>query len=96
MKFTETHEWIEIENGIGTVGITNHAQKELGDIVYVELPKIGKSVRKDKRLSCWNRQKQLPMSILLSQEQSPKSTNPSHNPQNWSMPPPKTPDGSSD
>lgn len=46
MKFTETHEWIEIENGIGTVGITNHAQKELGDIVYVELPKIGKSVKR--------------------------------------------------
>lgn len=46
MKFTETHEWIEIANGVGTVGITDHAQKELGDIVYVELPKIGKSVKK--------------------------------------------------
>ena len=46
MKFTETHEWIEIDNGVGTVGITNHAQKELGDIVYVELPKIGKKVAK--------------------------------------------------
>lgn len=46
MKFTETHEWIEIANGIGTVGITDHAQKELGDIVYVELPKIGKKVGK--------------------------------------------------
>lgn len=46
MKFTETHEWIDIENGIGTVGITEYAQKELGEIVYVELPKVGKEVKK--------------------------------------------------
>ena len=46
MKFTETHEWIEVKNGIATVGVTDFAQKELGDIVYVELPKIGKQVKK--------------------------------------------------
>ncbi len=45
MKFTETHEWIEVKEGIGTVGITNYAQKELGDIVYIELPKIGIDVK---------------------------------------------------
>lgn len=45
MKFSETHEWIDEQNGIGTVGISNYAQKELGDIVYVELPKVGKSVK---------------------------------------------------
>ena len=45
MKFTETHEWIEVEDAIGTVGITEYAQKELGDIVYVELPKVGKEVK---------------------------------------------------
>jgi glycine cleavage system H protein len=45
MKYTESHEWIEVMNGIGTVGVTDHAQKELGDIVYVELPKIGKNVK---------------------------------------------------
>lgn len=44
MKYTETHEWIDVQNGIGVVGITDHAQKELGDIVYVELPKEGKQV----------------------------------------------------
>lgn len=44
-KYTETHEWIEVNNGIGTVGITEYAQKELGDIVYVELPKVGKAVK---------------------------------------------------
>lgn len=46
MKFTETHEWIEIKDGIGTVGVTQYAQKELGDIVYVELPQVGKDVKK--------------------------------------------------
>lgn len=44
-KFTETHEWIDVNNGIGTVGVTDHAQKELGDIVFVELPQIGKQVK---------------------------------------------------
>lgn len=45
MKYTETHEWVEMKNGVGVVGITDHAQKELGDIVYVELPKEGKAVK---------------------------------------------------
>ena len=45
MKFTKSHEWIEISEKIGTVGITYYAQKELGDIVYVELPEIGKTVK---------------------------------------------------
>lgn len=45
MKFTETHEWIEVQGDVGTVGVTEYAQKELGDIVYVELPKVGKSVK---------------------------------------------------
>lgn len=45
MKFTDTHEWIEVDNGVGTVGVSDHAQKELGDIVYVELPQVGKEVR---------------------------------------------------
>ncbi|MEI8125126.1 MAG: glycine cleavage system protein GcvH [Parachlamydiaceae bacterium] len=46
MKFTESHEWIRVEKNIGTVGVTNYAQKELGDIVYVELPKVGSVVKK--------------------------------------------------
>lgn len=44
-KFTPSHEWIHVEDNIGTVGITAHAQKELGEIVYVELPKVGKQVK---------------------------------------------------
>lgn len=44
-KYTDSHEWIEIEGEIGTVGITDHAQNELGDIVFVELPKSGVSIK---------------------------------------------------
>ena len=39
--YTKQHEWVLVADGIGTIGITDHAQKELGDIVYVDLPKVG-------------------------------------------------------
>jgi glycine cleavage system H protein len=45
MKFSDSHEWIKVENQVGTVGITDHAQRELGQVVYVELPAIGKKVK---------------------------------------------------
>lgn len=45
MKFTRTHEWILIEGDEGTVGITSYARKELGDVVYVELPPVGKKLK---------------------------------------------------
>ena len=43
-KYTKDHEWVSIDNGIATVGISNHAQESLGDIVFIELPSVGKSV----------------------------------------------------
>jgi len=43
-KYTDSHEWIEIDNDVGTLGITTYAQKELGEIVYVELPEPGTKV----------------------------------------------------
>jgi glycine cleavage system H protein len=43
-KYTKDHEWIELNEEIATVGITNHAQESLGDIVFVDLPEIGKIV----------------------------------------------------
>jgi glycine cleavage system H protein len=43
LKFTPDHEWLEIEGGIATVGITAHAQDALGDLVYVDLPEVGKT-----------------------------------------------------
>ena len=44
-KFTKEHEWVFLKNEIATVGITNYAQESLGDIVFVELPEIGKLVK---------------------------------------------------
>ncbi len=41
LKYTKDHEWMRIVGDVGTVGITKHAQDQLGDIVYVELPKVG-------------------------------------------------------
>ena len=43
-QYTKDHEWIRLDEDIGTIGITDHAQKELGDIVYVELPNSGEQV----------------------------------------------------
>ncbi len=44
-KYTKDHEWIRVEGGIGTVGITEYAQGELGDVVFVELPAVGAVVK---------------------------------------------------
>jgi glycine cleavage system H protein len=43
-RYTKEHEWVRLEGDTGTVGITDHAQEELGDIVYVDLPKVGARV----------------------------------------------------
>lgn len=45
MKFTESHEWVQINGDIATVGISQHAQKELGEVVYAELPRLGSVVK---------------------------------------------------
>ncbi|HEX6546193.1 MAG TPA: glycine cleavage system protein GcvH [Bryobacteraceae bacterium] len=47
-KYTKEHEWVLIEGTTGTVGITDHAQQELGDIVFVDLPKTGVEIAKGK------------------------------------------------
>jgi glycine cleavage system H protein len=49
-RYTKEHEWVRVEDGIATMGITDHAQNELGDIVYVDLPKPGANVEKGKVL----------------------------------------------
>jgi glycine cleavage system H protein len=49
-RYTKEHEWILVEGDTGTVGLTDHAQKELGDIVYVDLPKPGMAVEAGKAL----------------------------------------------
>jgi glycine cleavage system H protein len=45
-KYTKEHEWIKAEGSVGTIGITDHAQESLGDIVFVELPKVGSEIKK--------------------------------------------------
>lgn len=44
-RYTKEHEWVQLENGVATVGVTDFAQSELGEIVFVELPAIGKKVK---------------------------------------------------
>jgi glycine cleavage system H protein len=41
LRYTQSHEWVRIDGDVGTIGITDYAQKELGDIVYLELPEVG-------------------------------------------------------
>jgi glycine cleavage system H protein len=49
-RYTKEHEWVRVEGYTGTVGLTDHAQQELGDIVYVELPKPGARVEQGKTM----------------------------------------------
>lgn len=46
LRYTESHEWVLLEGDIATIGITQHAQDALGDIVHVELPAVGKALKK--------------------------------------------------
>ncbi len=44
LRYTKEHEWVRVDDGIGTVGITDYAQDQLGDVVYVDLPSPGKQL----------------------------------------------------
>ena len=46
LKYTKDHEWVRADGGVGTVGITDYAQKALGDVVYLELPDVGRVLKK--------------------------------------------------
>lgn len=48
LKYTKEHEWIKVENDVATMGITDYAQGELGDVIFVELPQIGTKVEQMK------------------------------------------------
>ena len=47
LKYSKEHEWVLVEGNTATIGITEYAQEELGDIVYVELPEVGEKIVKD-------------------------------------------------
>ena len=49
-KYTEEHEWVEMNGDIVTVGITKHAQESLGDIVFIDLPTVGKEVKSNEEI----------------------------------------------
>ena len=51
LKYTQEHEWIRIEGDVGTVGITPYAQEQLGDVVFVELPEVGRKVEAGKEIA---------------------------------------------
>lgn len=44
LRYTKDHEWVRMTGGVGRIGITDHAQQQLGDVVFVELPKVGAAV----------------------------------------------------
>ena len=50
MKYTEEHEWLRLEGDVVTVGITEHASEQLGDLVFVELPSDGQEISKDQEI----------------------------------------------
>jgi len=50
-RYTDQHEWISLDGDVGTVGISTHAQEQLGDVVYVELPEIGRTVDRGAELA---------------------------------------------
>ena len=45
-RYTKEHEWVRVDGGVATIGITDYAAEQLGDVVFVELPKVGKAVEK--------------------------------------------------
>jgi len=50
LKYTDTHEWLKLKGDTAVIGITDHAQTELTDIVFVELPEVGKEIKKGEEL----------------------------------------------
>ena len=47
LKYSKSHEWVRVEDDVAVIGITDHAQDELGDIVYLSLPEVGRFLQKD-------------------------------------------------
>jgi len=47
LKYSKTHEWVRVEEDLATIGITDYAQDQLGDVVYIELPDVGRTIHQD-------------------------------------------------
>jgi glycine cleavage system H protein len=93
LKYTDTHEWVKLGNSTAKMGITDHAQSELTDIVFVELPQVGKEIKKGDELCVVESVKSVseiysPLSgkitkINESLEDSPETINSSPYDQGW-------------
>ena len=51
VKYSNEHEWIRVEGDVGTIGITNYAQEQLGDVVFVDVPQVGRRVTKGESIA---------------------------------------------
>ena len=51
VKYTNEHEWIRVDGDVGTIGITNYAQEQLGDVVFVDVPQVGRNVTKGESIA---------------------------------------------
>lgn len=51
MKYSDSHEWVQLDGDVAIVGISNYAQEELGEVVYIELPKVGDEVKVDQEIA---------------------------------------------
>ena len=79
IRYTKDHEWVSVEGDVGTVGITDYAQEQLGDVVFVELPEVGRKVAKGED-GC---------AVVESSRPRPTSTRRSR--ARWSRPTPPSP-----
>ena len=72
-RYTKEHEWVRVEGEVGNVGITDYAQHELGDVVYVDLPKAGAKLKAGQSLGTVNRSRPSAISTRLFPAKSPRS-----------------------
>jgi hypothetical protein len=71
LKYTKDHEWLRVSGDVAEVGITNYAQEQLGDVVFVELPDVGRQVNAAKRSDRSNRSRR---SLSSSRRRAAKSS----------------------
>jgi glycine cleavage system H protein len=81
LRYSREHEWIAVNDGVATVGVTDYAQEQLGDVVYVELPQVGAEVEKDKPFGVVESVKAVsdifaPVSGVVAEVNSPLTNNP--------------------
>jgi glycine cleavage system H protein len=81
LRYSREHEWVAVEDDVATIGITDHAQEQLGDVVYVELPQIGAEVTKDSPFGVVESVKAVsdifaPVSGTVKEANSPLTENP--------------------